>query len=98
MYGDVGSGNVARMIRTQIHLDADLIERLDREAARTGASRAEVIRRSLRERFGESGETYQERKKRALAAGAGAWKNRKFKTGEEYIRALRSGDWDIIDG
>jgi predicted transcriptional regulator len=86
------------MIRTQIHLDADLIERLDREAARTGASRAEVIRRSLRERFGESFETYEERKQRALAAGAGAWKNRKFQTGEEYIRALRSGDWDVIDG
>lgn len=89
---------MARMIRTQIHLDADLIERLDREAARTGASRAAVIRRSLRERFGESPEAYQERKRRALEAGFGAWKNRKFKTGEEYIRALRSGDWDLIDG
>lgn len=89
---------MARMIRTQIHLDADLVERLDREAARTGASRAEVIRRTLRNRFGETAETYQERKQRALAASAGAWKNRKFQTGEEYIRALRSGDWDVIDG
>jgi hypothetical protein len=28
----------------------------------------------------------------------GAWKNRKFETGEEYIRALRSGNRDVIDG
>jgi predicted transcriptional regulator len=89
---------MAKMIRTQIHLDADLIERLDREAARTGASRAELIRRTLRERFGESSETYAERKKRALDAAFGSWKNRKFTSGEEYIRALRSGDWDVIDG
>lgn len=89
---------MARMIRTQISLEASLIEKLDLEARRTGASRSEVIRRVLRQRFGESPEAYQERKLRALAAAAGAWKNRKFESGEEYIRALRSGDWDVIDG
>lgn len=86
------------MIRTQIHLDADLVKRLDEAAARTGASRAELIRRSLRERYGEGAETYEERKQRALAAGFGAWKHRKFGSGEEYVRALRSGDWDVVDG
>lgn len=86
------------MIRTQIHLDADLIARLDAEAARTGASRAELIRRTLRARFGESPEAYRERKRRALERAAGSWKDRKFQSGEEYIRALRSGDWDLIDG
>jgi predicted transcriptional regulator len=86
------------MIRTQIHLDAALVERLDEVAARTGASRAELIRRSLREHYGESAETYEERKQSALRAGFGAWKDRKFASGEEYVRALRSGDWDVIDG
>jgi hypothetical protein len=89
---------MAKMIRTQIHLDADLIERLDREAARTGASRAEVIRRTLRGRYGGGAESYEERKKRALDRAFGVWRDRKFKSGEEYIRALRSGDWDTIDG
>jgi hypothetical protein len=28
----------------------------------------------------------------------GVWKDRRFQSGEEYIRALRSGDWDVIDG
>lgn len=86
------------MIRTQILLDDDLIEQLDREAERTGASRSEVIRRVLRERLPGGRDDYAERKRRALEIAAGSWKNRKFQSGEEYIRALRSGDRDVIDG
>ncbi|HVW89593.1 MAG TPA: CopG family transcriptional regulator [Gaiellaceae bacterium] len=90
------------MIRTQISLEADAIELLDREAARTGASRSELIRRAVREQYGGGGaivaELYARRKQRALDQAFGVWKNRKFQSGEEYIRALRSGDWDIIDG
>ena len=85
------------MVRTQIHLDADVVELLDREAARTGASRAELIRRAVRERYGTS-EPYAVRLERAMDSSFAAWNNRKFETGEEYIRALRSGDWDVIDG
>ena len=88
------------MIRTQISLEAEAIELLDREAARTGASRSELIRRAVRRQYGDgvAGELYAVRKKRALDKAFGVWKGRKFKSGEEYIRALRSGDWDVIDG
>jgi plasmid stabilization system protein ParE len=87
------------MIRTQIHLDQELVDLVDREAARSGASRAEVIRRALRDRFAQSAdEPYAVRLDRALEASFGAWKDRKFESGEEYIRALRAGDWDVIDG
>jgi hypothetical protein len=40
------------MIRTQIHLDEEVLQLLDQEAARTGASRAELIRRAVRAAFG----------------------------------------------
>jgi hypothetical protein len=87
------------MVRTQISLAADTLDLLDQEAARTGASRSELIRRAIRQQFGGvPSALYAARKKRALDAGFGVWKDRKFKSGEEYIRALRSGDWDVIDG
>jgi len=77
------------MIRTQIHLHAADVELLDREAAATGASRAELIRRAVREHYGESS-SLAARKARAHRA-FGAWKDRSF-TGDEYVRAIRSGD------
>jgi metal-responsive CopG/Arc/MetJ family transcriptional regulator len=87
---------LARMIRTQIHLDAEIVELLDREAARTGASRAELIRRAVREQFGEA-ESFAARRDRAMKTAFGAWKNRRFSSGEEYVRALRAGDSSVID-
>ncbi len=87
------------MVRTQIMLDAVALEALDRESERTGSSRSELIRRAVRKQYASvTPELYAARKKRALDAAFGAWKDRKFKDGEEYIRALRSGDWDVIDG
>jgi Ribbon-helix-helix protein, copG family len=77
------------MVRTQIHLDAADVELLDREAAATGASRAELIRRAVREQYGERS-SLAARKARAHRA-FGAWKDRSF-TGDEYVRAIRSGD------
>jgi hypothetical protein len=89
---------MARMIRTQISLEADAIELLDREVARTGASRSELIRRAVRRQYGVAErEPYAVRLEGAEAA-FGAWKDRKFETGEEYVRALRSGNRDVIDG
>jgi Ribbon-helix-helix protein, copG family len=80
---------MARMVRTQIHLDASDVELLDRVAAETGASRAELIRRAVRERYGGD-PSIAARKARARGA-FGAWKDRSF-TGDEYVRAIRSGD------
>ena len=43
------------MFRTQIHLSSNEIAILDRERARTGASRSELIRRAVREYYGVDG-------------------------------------------
>ncbi len=42
---------MAKMTRTQIHLAADELEALDRERTAIGASRSELIRRLVRERY-----------------------------------------------
>ena len=77
------------MVRTQIHLSEEEIELLDRAARSTGASRSELIRRAVRERYG--GPTSLEERKARARRAFGAWKDRSF-TGEEYVRAIRSGD------
>ena len=41
------------MTRTQIHLGAEELTALDAEAARAGASRSELIRRAIPERYGD---------------------------------------------
>jgi hypothetical protein len=77
------------MVRTQIHLSDDDLALLDSAARETGASRSELIRRAVRERYGVPS-SLAERKARARRA-FGAWKGRSF-TGDEYVRAIRSGD------
>jgi predicted transcriptional regulator len=77
------------MVRTQIHLTDEDVALLDRVASETGASRAELIRRAVRERYGVPS-SIEERKARARSA-FGAWKGRTF-TGDDYVRAIRSGD------
>jgi hypothetical protein len=87
------------MVRTQISLEPEAIELLDRESARTGASRSELIRRAVRQQYGVMPSKVDPvRKKELLDRAFGAWKDRKFANGEEYLRALRSGDWDTIYG
>lgn len=51
MYSGVERCRMTKMTRTQIHLAADELEALDRETAATGASRSELIRRLVRERY-----------------------------------------------
>lgn len=80
---------MARMIRTQISLSQEDVDLLDQLERATGASRAELIRRALREHYGITS-SLDDRKQRARRA-FGAWKNRRF-TGDEYVRAIRSGD------
>jgi Arc/MetJ-type ribon-helix-helix transcriptional regulator len=71
--------------RTQVYLGEEELQALDRAARAAGASRSELIRRSVREAFGLK--TKADRT-RALKASAGIWKGRSF-TGAEYIDAHR---------
>jgi hypothetical protein len=74
------------MGRTQVYLGNEEIELLDRVARATGASRSELIRRAIRNTFGER--TKAERRQ-ALEASAGSWADRRF-TGAEYVDAIRA--------
>lgn len=71
--------------RTQVYLGEDELELLDRVARATGASRSELVRRAVRNTFGEK--TKAERL-RALEASAGTLRGRRM-TGAEYVDALR---------
>jgi metal-responsive CopG/Arc/MetJ family transcriptional regulator len=71
--------------RTQIYLGEDELELLDRMARATGASRSELIRRAIRNTFGEK--TKAERI-RALEQSAGAFRSR-HQAGAEYVNARR---------
>lgn len=87
-------GTTWRMVtvvqRTQIYLADDDLALLDEAAARTGATRSELIRRAVRERYGARDDW--EAKRAALRSTAGAWKNWPT-TGEEYVASVR-GDLD----
>lgn len=78
MYSDVVN-------RTQIYLTSDESELLDRESARTGASRSELIRRAIRAHYGKADEGSR---RRALVESAGSWRDRRF-TGEQYVDKIR---------
>jgi Arc/MetJ-type ribon-helix-helix transcriptional regulator len=71
--------------RTQIYLGQEELGLLDRAAAETGASRSELIRRAIRQTFGEES---QEARLDALRRSAGSWKRRSL-DGAEYVDALR---------
>jgi hypothetical protein len=73
------------MARTQIYLGEDELELLDRVTRETGASRSELIRRAVRNTFGEP--TKAERRA-ALAASAGSWSGRQL-SGTDYVDAVR---------
>ena len=68
--------------RTQIYLGDEELDLLEREGERTGASQSELIRRAIR----------RQRKRAALRASAGVWKDRPF-TGAEYVDMIR-GDFN----
>lgn len=73
------------MGRTQIYLGEKEIALLDRVSAATGASRSELVRRAVRNTFGEKS---AEERLRALRASAGSWVDRSF-TGADYVDSLR---------
>lgn len=78
MYADV-------VRRTQIYLDDEESDLLDRAAARTGASRSELIRRAIRTQYGK--QTAQARLD-ALRDSAGTWGDRSA-TGADYADRVR---------
>lgn len=71
--------------RTQVYLSLDDVELLDRASARTGASRSELIRRAIQDRYGDRG--WSERRS-ALSASAGVWRDRTV-TGKQYVDSIR---------
>lgn len=73
------------MERTQIYLSEVEVELLKRESERTGASKAELIRRAIQAYYGPS---EPQDRGAALRRTAGSWKGRNF-TGAAYTRALR---------
>jgi hypothetical protein len=73
------------MERTQIYLTEVEVDLLKRESERTGASKAELIRRAIQAHYGRSG---PQDRGAALRRTAGSWKGRNF-SGATYTRALR---------
>lgn len=73
------------MNRTQIYLGDEEVELLDRASAATGASRSELIRRAIRNTFGEAPKS---EKLRALEKSAGSWKDVGL-SGAEYVDRVR---------
>jgi hypothetical protein len=73
------------MQRTQIYLADEDVELLNHAAARTGASRSELIRRAIRERYGKDD---REARIALLESSFGAWKDFPC-TGEEYVETIR---------
>lgn len=79
------------MTRTQIYLDENELQLLERAARESGASRSELIRRAIRRTYGATRGRTPEERLAAIRAAAGIWADRDF-TGDEYVRAIRSGD------
>lgn len=73
------------MGRTQVYLGSDELDLLDRASRLTGASRSELVRRAVRNTFGERTKAD---KLRALEVSAGSWRGRDF-SGAEYVDSTR---------
>jgi Arc/MetJ-type ribon-helix-helix transcriptional regulator len=72
-------------MRTQITLNGEELELLDRAARASGASRSELIRRAIHTAYGSRS---KEQRTAALKRTAGAWRGRDF-TGADYVDAIR---------
>jgi predicted transcriptional regulator len=72
-------------MRTQITLNDEDLELLDRVAKATGASRSELIRRAIHTAYGRR---TKEERTAALKRSAGSWRGRDF-TGADYVDAVR---------
>jgi hypothetical protein len=77
-------------MRTQITLNEEELELLDRAARASGASRSELIRRAIHTAYGSRSKT---ERAAALQRSAGAWRGRNF-TGADYVDAIRDDNLD----
>jgi metal-responsive CopG/Arc/MetJ family transcriptional regulator len=68
------------MVRTQIHLSDEDVAALDRVARETGASRSELIRRAVREKYGAA-------RQRPRSVSFGVARGSAFPTDPEEIDA-----------
>jgi hypothetical protein len=73
------------MERVQIYLGRAELDLLDEVAARSGATRSELLRRAVRSRYGEPDPGDR---REVLRASAGAWRDRSF-GGAGYVAAVR---------
>lgn len=71
--------------RTQIYLSDREVAWLDAAAARSGASRSELIRRAIRAQYGQESATTR---RDAISASAGVWRGRGY-SGAEFVDAIR---------
>jgi Ribbon-helix-helix protein, copG family len=72
-------------MRTQITLNDEELELLDRAARASGASRSELIRRAIHTAYGSRS---KKERMAALHRSAGAWGGRDI-TGADYVDAIR---------
>ena len=76
------------MRRTQLYLEQDLWKALHVQSKQSGVSVSELVRQTLREHFVKSAE----RRKAAMQALVGIWKDRTdLPSTETYVRSLRKG-------
>ena len=72
-------------MRTQITLNDEELELLDRAVRASGASRAELIRRAIHTAYGSRS---KKERTAALQRSAGVWRGRDI-TGADYVDAIR---------
>ena len=77
------------MLRTQVSLGEDERRLLDEEAARSGLSMSELVRRAVTATYG--GMRSAELDLARLQRSAGAWDRHDDVDGEAYVEQLRSG-------
>ena len=78
------------MRRTQIYLSDEETQALERERRKTGASRSELIRGAIDDKFLNGRSLTTEERLGLLERSRGAWKGR-TETGEQYVERIRSG-------
>jgi hypothetical protein len=79
--------------RTQIYLSDGELEILDRMTKATGASRSELIRRAVRDSFGD---TSKAERLHALEASAGSLRRLRL-SGVDYVDAVRGNLNERLD-